>query len=189
MSLVGSPPPLTVSVGGEDVPINTSHHCGVRVAAIIDDPTIDDRTARAAILANYFPGIDISHYDQNALFEAAIVFHRCGEPLPDPNKAKKKRKKSAARIWDWEYDAGFLVSDFQREYRLDITNPKKHIHWWRFKILVDGLSDTSSTMTVRGIRGRSLSNCKSKEERELLIKQKKAVALPPRTASEVVLDI
>ena len=82
------------------------------------------------------------------------------------------------------------MADFQRFYGLDITDPSLHIHWWRFVALFDGLpGDTSQTMQAVGVRARDLSDCGSREGRQLLHAQKKAVALPPRTAAEVTLDI
>ena len=44
-------------------------------------------------------------------------------------------------------------------------------------------------MQAVGVRARDLSDCGSREGRQLLHAQKKAVALPPRTAAEVTLDI
>ena len=170
------------------MPINTSHHCGVRVGAILDDPTVADPVARAAVLGNYFGGLPAgADTDADALFEAAIRFYRRGEPVP---KRAGKRRRPGPRVFDWEADAGRLVADFQRFYGLDITDPSLHIHWWRFVALFDGLpGDTSQTMQAVGVRARDLSDCGSREGRQLLHAQKKAVALPPRTAAEVTLDI
>ena len=172
MSIIGHGLPSAVDVGGRAVPINTSHHCGVRVGAILDDPTVADPVARAAVLGNYFGGLP----DADALFEAAIRFYRRGEPVP---KRAGKRRRPGPRVFDWEADAGRLVADFQRFYGLDITDPSLHIHWWRFVALFDGLpGDTSQTMQAVGVRARDLSDCGSREGRQLLHAQKKAVALP-----------
>lgn len=186
MSIIGCGLPSTVDVGGRPVPINTSHHCGVRVGSVLDDPAVADPVARAAVLGNYFGELPAGA-DADALFEAAIRFYRRGEPAP---KKTKKRRKSGPRVFDWEADACRLIADFQRFYGLDITDPSLHIHWWRFMALFDGLpGDTSRTMQAMGVRARDLSDCRSREERQLLHAQKKAVALPPRTAAEVTLDI
>lgn len=186
MSIIGHGLPSAVDVGGRAVPINTSHHCGVRVGAILDDPAVADPVARAAVLGNYFGGLPAGA-DADALFEAAIRFYRRGEPAP---KRIRKQSRPGPRVFDWEVDESRLVADFQRFYGLDITDPSLHIHWWRFVALFDGLpGDTSQTMQAVGVRARDLSDCGSREGRQLLHAQKKAVALPPRTAAEVTLDI
>lgn len=185
MSIIGHGLPSAVDVGGRAVPINTSHHCGVRVGAILDDPTVADPVARSAVLGNYFGGLPAGA-DADALFEAAIRFYRRGEDPPPQGKHKKPR----SRVFDWEADANRLVADFQRFYGVDVTDQSLHIHWWRFMALLEGLpGDTSLTMQAISVRARDLSDCKSQEERQLLRAQKKAIALPPRTAAEVTLDI
>ncbi len=185
MSIIGCSLPSTVDVDGRPVPINTSHHCGARVAAVLDDPTVADPVARAAVLRNYFGQLPAGA-DADAHLEAAVGFYRCGAAPKKP----RKRREPGPRVFDWEADAPRLVADFQRFYGLDITDPGLHIHWWRFTALLDCLpGDTSQTMQAMGVRARDLSDCKSREERDALRARKKALALPPRTAAEVTLEI
>ncbi|ROT90969.1 Gp15 family bacteriophage protein [Gordonibacter urolithinfaciens] len=185
MSIIGVGLPSSVDVGGRAFPINTSHHCGVRVGAILDDPAVADPVARAVVLRNYFGTVPTGS-DADALFVAAMRFYRRGEDPPPQGKHKKPR----SRVFDWEADANRLVADFQRFYGVDVTDQSLHIHWWRFMALLEGLpGDTSLTMQAISVRARDLSDCKSQEERQLLRAQKKAIALPPRTAAEVTLDI
>lgn len=185
MSIIGCSLPSTVDVDGRPVPINTSHHCGARVAAVLDDPTVADPVARAAVLRNYFGQLPAGA-DEDAHLEAAIGFYRRGMAPKKP----RKRREPCPRAFDWEADAPRLVADFQRFYGLDITDPGLHIHWWRFMALFEGLpGDTSQTMQAMGVRARDLSDCKSREERDALRARKKALALPPRTAAEVTLEI
>lgn len=185
MSIVGIAPPTEVQVGGRPVPINASHHCGARAAAVLDDPSIGPEEAAALLLANYYPGLSpASEEEAGALLDAALRFFSCGA---DPSPGKRRGKAAIrARVFDWEFDAGRVVADFQRFYGLDITDPALHVHWWRFRALFDNLpGDTSQTMQAMGVRARDCSDCKSPEERAALRARKRAVALPPRTAAEV----
>lgn len=187
--MIGVAPPTEVSVGGRPVPINASHHCGVRAAAVLDDPGIGPEEAAALLLANYYPGLHpASEEEEGELLDAALWFFSCGD-APSPAGSGRRRRKPA-RVFDWEFDAPRVVADFQRFYGLDITDPTLHVHWWRFKALFDGLpGDTSLTMQAMGVRARDLSDCRSAEERAALRARKKAFALPPRTAAEVDPDI
>lgn len=185
MSIIGIAPPAEVTVGGRAIPINTSHHCGVRVAAVLDDPAIGPEEAASLVLANYFPGLyPADEGEAGALLDAALRFFACGA---DPAPRKRRGKGGGrSRVFDWEADAGRVVADFQRFYGLDLTDPALHVHWWRFRALFDGLpGDTSQTMQAMGVRARDPSDCKSAEERAALHARKRAVALPPRTAAEV----
>lgn len=187
MSIVGFAPPSTVIVEGGPISINTSHHCGFRVAAILDSPTTDDDIATHALVANYFGREPRDEHEFAELLNAGIAFFLRIPPGQIP--AKTKRRKKQTRVFDWIQDEERLIADFQRFYGIDITNPHVHIHWWRFMALFEQLpSDASQTMQAMGIRARDLGDCESREERRVLRLRKKAVALTPRTAEEVVLD-
>lgn len=187
MSIVGFAPPSTVIVEGGSVSINTSHHCGFRIAAMLDDPTADDDVAAHAIVANYFGREPRDEHEFAGLLGAGIGFFLRLPPKQDPSKTSSRKKKP--RVFDWIQDEERLIADFQRFYGLDITDTHAHIHWWRFMALFEQLpSDASQTMQAMGIRARDLDDCTSREERRALRLRKKAVALAPRTAEEVVLD-
>lgn len=182
MSIIGTPAPSTVLVGGAPLPINVSHHCWVRVAAALDDPSLAPDEAAAIVLANCYGRGPSAPDEGQEMLDAALRFLACGEDAPTPGKRRKRPK----RVFDWEADACRVVADFQRFYGLDVTDPSLHIHWWRFRALFDGLpGDTSQTMQAMGVRARELSDCRSPEERAALRARKRAVALPPRTAAEV----
>lgn len=69
---------------------------------------------------------------------------RRDEPLP-------AGKKSAPAAYDFRQDWDCILSDFQKHYRIDLTDPGLTLHWWRFLALLEGLCtmDLSQRVYVR----------------------------------------
>ena len=42
----------------------------------------------------------------------------------------------------YEQDAPYIISAFQREYQIDLLSVE-YLHWWKFRMLLDGLSEES----------------------------------------------
>lgn len=189
------PAPLTVEVGGAVVAIATSHRAGIRAMQAADDPTIDDKGRAQAILMIYFgrpalkdgrrrvalPG-EVSADPEGAL-SAALGFLNLGEP--ERPRGAGGRPASGKRTWDWDHDAPRVISDFQREYGIDITDPAQNMHWWRFWPLFRGLSDASLTMTAMATRGADPRSLRGEEQTRLIARQR-ALALPARTEEEAL---
>ena len=69
---------------------------------------------------------------------------RRDEPIPTG-------KKSAPAAYDFRQDWDIILSDFQKHYRIDLTDPGLSLHWWRFLALLEGLCtmDLSQRVYVR----------------------------------------
>ena len=79
-----------------------------------------------------------------------------------------------------------LVADFQREYKLDLTDPSLSMHWWRFLALFNNLSNTSQTMTIRGYRSCDIPKDAPPETKERIKEIKRQYALPPISYEEEI---
>ena len=170
--------PFAVSVDGLDYAIDTSFRCGIRVARTLDHPILSDFAKVIVILANFFPDGVPDGCDSAEAFKACMSFHAL-EAQGSANKRKPKR------VYDWDLDISMLVSDFQNEYRIDLTDSSLEMHWWRFWMLFEGLSNTSKTMTAIGYRSIRVDPKLSKEEQKRLRAMQKLYRLPPRNISEV----
>lgn len=180
MTIVTRKAPSGITVDGAFYPIDTSFRCGLRVAKIIDHPSLGSLAKTIAILENYFerdiPNIDL----KEALEECMDFFNLCA--------VKKGKGRKQRRVFDWDADEAKLIADFQSEYRIDLTDPCLELHWWRFWTLFEGLSDTSKTMAAIGYRAVKIDPKLPKEEQKRLRAMKDIHKLPPRTASEVQAD-
>lgn len=187
--------PSTVSVGGACVPLNASHRTGIQVMRLTDDPTVGDGDKARTLLFLYFgtassragalelPEAVVEHPE--AALEAALGFFNLFEPRP-PSPAGG-RAGAGVRVFDWDWDAGRVIADFQREYGLDLTDRTLRLHWWRFWSLFQNLSEASSTMDAISVRGAVPDEKKmGRDASERLMKRKTALMLPARTEEEAL---
>lgn len=99
-----------------------------------------------------------------------------GNERQDRNSNAKSNTASPP-TFSYKYDASVIYSDFFREYKIDLLDIP-YMHWWKFKILLEGLSDESEFKKRVYYRSVNLSNIKDKKERKRIEKIKKSIALP-----------
>lgn len=99
-----------------------------------------------------------------------------------------RKQKSASRrekkVISFSVDAPFIVSAFQQCYAIDLLDPKTVLHWWRFRMLLDGLP--AETEIKRRIIYRSMdtASIKNKAERDRVRKIQNDIALPQEELSD-----
>ena len=86
-------------------------------------------------------------------------------------------------MFSFEHDSDMIYSAFYQQYNIDLSSAK--MHWWQFKALFNGLSDTTQFIKVVGFRGVNLSEIKNNEMRKYYSKMKRIYKLPDnRSESE-----
>lgn len=183
--------PSTVEVDGAPVPINCDWRTGIRAMQAMDDPRLGRNDKARVIIALYYGRWDkgifmVPEAARTATaMESAVRFFALCEPRK-PEGAPGSRAASRSRLWDWDFDAPRVIADFQREYGIDLTEPKLDMHWWRFWSLFRELSDTSKTMQAIGIRGARPSRNMGENEKKQLLERQRELALPARTEDEAL---
>lgn len=181
--------PSTVEVGGISVQIETSYRIWIQIWQLKDNPTIETSKKTFGVLYLAYPQESLSAVLANQVeaLEAAMSFldRSLGDTTPSRPKTAREKRLSRLRLFDWDFDATRVISDFLREYRLDLTDSDQDMHWWRFMALFNGLSDTSSTMEAISIRAADLNaEGVSGEQKKALRERKASVLLPARTEEE-----
>lgn len=187
LSLLTGSMPSTVTVGGISIPIETDWRIWLNVWRIKDSGKEHWKQTFAIFYLVYPNALDIvSKNIEEALAQALSFLDRSlGDTTPSRPPTRRERALKGKRLLDWDYDASRIVSDFEREYSIDLTDPDTHMHWWRFMALFNGLSDTSSTMETISIRAADLdAKGMSKEQKKQLRERKAAVMLPARNREE-----
>ena len=87
------------------------------------------------------------------------------------------------KTFSYEKDAVFIVSDFLRFYRIDLTSCR-YLHWWKFQTLLEGLPDDSGTKTRIGYRSIDAGKIKNREERERIRRIQRMISLDDTEADE-----
>ncbi len=67
----------------------------------------------------------------------------------------------------YEQDAPYIISAFQREYQMDLLSVE-YLHWWKFRMLLDGLSEESQIKKMIYWRTCNVSKMDKKERMEIL---------------------
>lgn len=76
----------------------------------------------------------------------------------------------------YEQDAPYIISAFRREYQIDLLSVP-YIHWWEFRMLLDGLSEESQIKKRIYWRTCDVSKMDKKERREIL-KIRRSITIP-----------
>lgn len=161
--------------GNQRKKCDTHFRVWLQIARLFDDVELSE--IEKAMYAIELSGID--HGDTLADLKGIQLFLACGLEIRDD--------KPTARAFDYDLDAARIIASFQAEYGIDLTARETCLHWWRFNDLLRGLSESSVLMKAIEIRTMSLpdGNDKyTKERRDAIIKAKKALAIPAKTAAE-----
>ena len=182
--------PETVIIDKREIPIDTRWQVGIRVLIALDDPRLSEEEKIYLLLLNYYSeaGGTINPFILSNVEEAisrVSLFLNLNQKKK-PKYINNKEKEHVTRTFDWNYDAPKVISDFQREYSIDLLNPRCEMHWWRFWALFTNLSDTSQTIQVISIRGAKPNKNMSKNEKDLLKRRQQEVLLPARTEEEAL---
>lgn len=115
--------------------------------------------------------------------EALLDFYNCNKTYPKPKKPSNK----IGFLFD--YDMDLIYAAFVQQYNIDILNTD--MHWWKFKSLLDALTNQTKFMQVVGYRLMDISKIKDKKEREKLKELQDFYAIrannmpAPRTQEEI----
>ena len=76
----------------------------------------------------------------------------------------------------YEQDAPYIISAFRREYQIALLSVP-YMHWWEFRMLLDGLSEESQIKKRIYWRTCDVSKMDKKERREIL-KIRRSITIP-----------
>ena len=110
------------------------------------------------------------------------------EPLLDFfNMAAARNEKSRSEetapgkkklLWDYRFDAACIIAGFYHDYRIDLTDQECRMHWWKFRILLEGLSDETEFKQRVMYRNTDAGQIRDPKERSRIQKIQRAIAIP-----------
>lgn len=76
----------------------------------------------------------------------------------------------------YDYDAPLIISAFLQDYHIDLIDIP-YLHWWKFKMLLDGLDEKRQIKERIYYRTVDLNSIKDKKEREHIIRIRRRIAI------------
>lgn len=163
-------PPVSVEIGGTQVPVNADFRVMLRIDDLRDQGMTDAERGIQSLRLFYgkVPG------DIEAAMEQMLWFMRCGEK--EKNTAAWSGKPDKPDF-SFVCDASLILAAFRDQYDIDLVSID-FLHWWEFRALLDGLRSGNLFCEVRRIRSMDLSKIKDNEQRKCYRELQKIYALP-----------
>lgn len=168
--------PETVRIGDEDIKIITDFREYIR---LLDMLKCEELTAmdKHGLLSEYFLSeIPVDSAAIKALGEFITMAAVVTDGRPGRDTAKKD-------LFSYAVDYPYILSGFLRDYDMDLDTVG-YLHWWKFRMLFDGLSEDTEIRQRIMYRGIRLSDIKDKEERKRISRIQKAIGLPDGKLSD-----
>ena len=178
--------PDTIEIHGEDVAIITDFREYIRLLDMLKCNELNAYQKRA-ILGDYFlDEITVDDDAIDALTEFVVMDldskdkDLAEDDLDENNSEHSGSKKN---LFSYEIDYPFILSGFLRDYDIDL-NTVDYLHWWKFRMLFDGLSEDTEIKRRIMYRGIDLSDIKDKDERKRIAKIQRRIQLPQKALSD-----
>lgn len=170
--------PKVLEVHGEFYPIITDFREYIRLLDMLKCKELNE-IQRIMILGEYFL-IDIS-IDQeaiHALTDFVTMDLKEKENNSDSEEEGEEQEETEKKnLFSYEIDYPYILSGFLRDYGIDLETVE-YLHWWKFRMLFDGLSDDTEIKQRIMYRGINLSDIKDRDERKRILKIQRSIQLP-----------
>lgn len=178
--------PKTVKVNGSSFLLNTNFYIGIIFTELMTDRNLTpyEKVIQAIKLwYKNLPPMETPEEIKEA-FDAIMWFYTMGE-IDEEEQSGGRRpriKRTTARILDYNFDQAYIISAFQQQYGIDLT--VENIHWWRFKMLFNGLTEKTKLVKIMQYRGMEIDPKMPDKQRKFYNEMKLLYAIPDTRTEE-----
>lgn len=178
--------PDTVNIRGKNFSIITDFRDYIRLLDMLKCEELNTYQ-KMAILEDYF--LDEITIDDDAIgaLTGFVIMDLDSQDkdLNEDDSDEDNSEQSGAKknLFSYEIDYPFILSGFLRDYGIDLETVD-YMHWWKFRMLFDGLSEDTEIKQRIIYRGINLSDIKDKEERKRIAKIQRRIQLPAEALSD-----
>lgn len=174
--------PEYIEINNKQHKINTDFTVALACFEALEDDEIND-IARMNAIISLLLGVEkdgeieipqFNNEESSKAIELLIKYLSCGEN--EQNTTANKRDM------DFTQDKQYIYASFLTDYNIDLD--KTSMHWWKFCILLKGLTDKCILSKVRDIRNTDLSEYKDPKTKEKIIKAMESVKLKEKKTKE-----
>lgn len=174
--------PDTVNVGGERIKIITDFREYIRLLDMLKDQELG-YVQKFVIIQQYF--LDDVTVDEEAVsaLSGFITMNLNVAEVVEKDGYGNLQEKPKKNLFSYSIDYPYILSGFLRDYGIDLIDIK-YMHWWKFRMLFDGLSDDTEIKQRIMYRSVDLSEIKDKEEKKRIKKIQKSIQLPSESLTD-----
>lgn len=178
--------PKTVKVNGSPFLLNTNFYIGIIFTELMTDRNLTPYEKVIQSIKLWYKEIPPTNTNEEikAAFDAIMWFYTMGEDEEEEKSGGRRPriKKTTARILDYNFDQAYIVSAFQQQYGIDLT--VENIHWWRFKMLFNGLTEKTKLVKIMQYRGMEIDPKMPEKQRKFYNEMKLLYAIPDTRTEE-----
>lgn len=174
----------TVEINGEKYDIDMSFDNILRLFDLLEDKSLNDiekvETGLLMLIDNKLDDYDIQDKAKIfiEIFKSAIGAEKEEQPVDLEGNPMPVASQENKKVYDLAQDAEYIYASFMSDYNIDLFEQQGKLHWYKFKALLNGLTDKSKFMRVVDIRQAEMPKGKGmQKERERLRKLKEHYAL------------
>ena len=168
--------PKTLVINGEYVPIITDFREYIRLLDMLKCKDLTD-VQKVMILRDYFlTDIPIDAEALRTLTDFVTMEMKDEQAGQNPD-GEEPEETGQKNLFSYEIDYPFILSGFLRDYGIDLETVD-YLHWWKFRMLFDGLSEDTEIKQRIMYRGINLSDIKDKDERKRISRIQRQIRLP-----------
>lgn len=174
--------PTEVDVKGESIKIITDFREYIRLLDMLKDQELDALQKFAIIQQYFIDDVIVDEEAISALSRFIMMDTNCAEVgnVCDYEEPRGNQKKN---LFSYSIDYPYILSGFMKDYGIDLIDIE-YMHWWKFRMLFDGLSDNTEIKQRIMYRSVDLSEIKDKEERKRIKKIQKSIQLPSESLTD-----
>lgn len=176
MNLLYEPLPESVTADGTEYPIITDFREWFRFADMLHDADLNSEE-KLLLLSEWL--LETPECITEELVRAVFAFYGAKGLEPDKPVYEDEEEPEAVPqrpVFDWKYDAKYLLADFRRYYGIDLLTAE--MHWWEFRSLFAALPDESLCQKRIAYRSADLSQIKDSKRRAEIARIQQQIALP-----------
>lgn len=159
--------PTAVSVRGETYEVLTDFRDWIRFSDLVSDSRIDDSEKIGIMSEWYVCGCPCTVKD---MIDGLIKFFSSGGEDSDQEDTEAEETDSPAdepknmrQLYSYSEDAAYIIGGFLECYGIDLLEIP-YMHWWKFKSLLNAMSE--ETEFKKRIQYRSIDASKIKDSSE-----------------------
>lgn len=182
MNLFYEPLPDSIEVDGEELRIVTDFVEYIKMIDMLADKELTDRD-RACVLNAYF--IDTPQNLSKALgaLKDFVSMKHVHEYEQDESKMKKEDGQGKSKeLFSFSFDFAYILAAFKSQYDIDLL--ETNMHWWKFRMLFNGLSDETEIKKRISYRATDLSKIKNQKERARIQSIQNTIRIPNNLVSD-----